>query len=337
MSLPAGFGIGSGRAQSQGASGSRQVPKVSVSQPIPQKSSPKKKDLEKRKPKVTLNLESSKRQKVGESTSEFPYEAPVTAAGDWFAKMADVYLGPGRFHNWHQRTGEQAAEACRCAAGELFFHLTCNPSDTEKLKARLDAANEENTNLRKQLADAEKDKAELERFKLRAEKDIPRLKLDADNLRSELNKTAQDLTASSGRALSLENTVEDLKSQLTTTHNEAFAEGFRSYVTGFLAVDPDYDWSKFVSSTRTWIEEFKVEQAQAIEDKRLAIELEAAAESAHKFLQQGSPEMARQDGVEIPEGEVPKLQLGEEIPSEVQTTDATESQPKPVDSSQDQA
>ena len=122
-----------GRAQSGGASGSKAVNKVSVGQSISQRSPPKKKELEKRKPNV-INLESSKRPKVANLTPESSYEAPVTAAGDWFGRMADTYFGPGRFHNWQQRNGEQAAEACRRAAGELFFHLTCNPSDSENLK-----------------------------------------------------------------------------------------------------------------------------------------------------------------------------------------------------------
>ena len=148
MSLPAGFGINTGHAQSQGASGSKQSNKVSISQAVHKRSPPKKKEYEKRKAQENI-LVPTKKLKGTESSSEFPYEAPVTAAGDWFAKMADVYLGPGRFHNWQQRTGEQADEACRRAAGELFFHLTCNPSDTEKLKARLDFSNEENGKLKK--------------------------------------------------------------------------------------------------------------------------------------------------------------------------------------------
>ena len=147
MSLPAGFGISTGHAKTQGTSGLKQPSKVSVSQPALKRSPPKKKE-EKRKAQEDA-LVQNKKLKGTETTSEFPYEAPVTAAGDWFAKMADVYLGPGRFHNWQQRTGEQADEACRRAAGELFFHLTCNPSDTEKLKARLDFSNEENGKLKK--------------------------------------------------------------------------------------------------------------------------------------------------------------------------------------------
>ena len=111
-----------------------------------------------------------------------------------------------------------------------------------------------------------------------------------------MNKTAQDLSAASETIVSLEKKVEKLEGQQAETSRIAFADGFRSYVTGFLAVDPDYDWSKFVPSTRSWIEEFKVQQAHAIEDKRLEIELEAASDSAKKFLEQPSPHEARPDG-----------------------------------------
>lgn len=294
ISLPAGFGISTGRATGASASSSKALNKVSISQPALKRSSPKKTGVEKRKPKEPAPQQ-NKKLKTMETTSEFPYDAPVTAAGDWFAKVADGYVEPGKFKLWQQRNGEQAADACRRAAAELFFHLTCNPSDTEKLRARLDAANEEKAKLKEQLAEAERDKAELEKFKSGVERDISRLKADADNLRADLNKTAQELTASSEKVASLESTVEDLHKQLDEAERTSFVAGFRSYVTGFLAVDPDYDWGKFVPATRDWIEEFKVAEAEAIEEKRLAIELEAASASAQKFLQQNEDE-ARQEG-----------------------------------------
>ena len=337
MSLPAGFGVKSGRAQTQGASSSKVASKVSIGQSISQKSPLQKKEPEKRKPKV-IDLESSKRPKITNSASEPSFDPPVTPAGDWFGRMADTYFGPGRFHNWQQRNGEQAAEACRRAAGELFFHLTCNPSDTEKLKALLDTANEENADLKKQLATANKDKAELERYKSRAERDIPRLKLDADNLRTELNKTAQELTAASGRVLSLETKVEDVENQLAVAHETSFAEGFRSYVTGFLAVDPDYDWGKFVPSTRTWIEEFKIEQAKVIEEKRMEIELEAASESAKRFLQQPSPQDGTRPDVEANDQILQIEQVTcENVNQDNLASETVLSQQGNLDSSQDQA
>ena len=103
------------------------------------------------------------------------------------------------------------------------------------------------------------------------------------------------MTDSSAKTVALEKKVEDLHMQLGEAEQTFFAAGFRSYVTGFLAVDPDYDWGKFFPATRSWIEEFKVEEAKAIEEKRLAIELEAASVSAQKFLQQSEDE-ARQEG-----------------------------------------
>ena len=183
---------------------------------------------------------------------------------------------------------------------------------------------------------AEKDKTELEKFKANAERDISRLKADANTLRADLNKTAQELTASSEKVLSLESEVDDIKARLVTTESSSFAAGFRSYVTGFLAVDPDYDWSKFVPATRAWIEEFKVEEAKAIEEKRLATELEAASASTQKFLQQKEDE-ARQEGeVEANADDtnsVPRLTSGD-TPQEVSAVEIPSSQPINLDSSQ---
>ena len=150
MSLPAGFGVKGGRATNVGASNSKQAPKVSVSQQVSTVPSPKRKGHEKRKNQET-DLLITKKSKIQESSSEFPYEAPITAAGDWFAKVADGYIEPSKFAVWQKRNGEQAADACRRAAAELFFHLTCNPSDTEKLRIRLEAANEDKNKLKQEL------------------------------------------------------------------------------------------------------------------------------------------------------------------------------------------
>ena len=82
-----------------GASSSKQMPKVSVSQQATKPPSPKKKVHEKRK-NQELEVHSSKRSKLQESPSEFSYDAPVTAAGDWFAKVADGYIEPSKFMSW---------------------------------------------------------------------------------------------------------------------------------------------------------------------------------------------------------------------------------------------
>ena len=341
MSLPSGFGVKNGRASNAGASSSKQVPKVSVSQQVTKFSSPKKKGHEKRKNQET-DLHNSKKPKVQELSSGFSYEAPVTAAGDWFAKVADGYLEPSKFAIWQQRNGEQAADACRRAAAELFFHLTCNPSDTEKLRARLDTAKDEIDQLKVQLTEAEKEKAELEKFKVRAEKDISRLKTDADNLRANLNQSAQELTASSEKVIELEKQAEDFQQQLGEVEKSSFAAGFRDFVAGFLAVDPEYDWGKFIPATKQWVDDFRVEEAKAIEEKKMEIELEVAAISANKFLQQPSPgQLDNDEARQTEEGSpnvyatdpVPRLTSGE-IPQEIPVISS--SQPRNIDSSQDQ-
>lgn len=117
MSLPSGFGITTGRATNVGASSSRAQNKVSISQSALKQSSPKKTNQEKRKPKE-LVPQASKRLNATETPSEFPYDALVTAAGDWFAKVADGYVEPSKFKIWQQRNGEQAADVCRRAAAE---------------------------------------------------------------------------------------------------------------------------------------------------------------------------------------------------------------------------
>ena len=183
----------------------------------------------------------------------------------------------------------------RRTSSELFFHMSCNPSDTEKLKASLNAVNLEKDELKRKLDAVEKDKANLEARKTMAERDLPRLKREADSLKSKLNKAVQEATSAGERVLSLEGTVQQLQQQLVEVENTSFAAGFRSYVTGFLAVDPEYDWSKFLPSTKAWVEQFKVDEAGAIEEKRLEIGLEVVAVSANASFQQIPLDMARLD------------------------------------------
>ena len=89
-------------------------------------------------------------------------------------------------------------------------------------------------------------------------------------------------------------------------------------------------------ATREWIEEFKIEEAKAIEEKRLAIELEAASASAEKFLQQSEDEArqvgeveANADGTNL----IPRLTSGD-TPQEIPAVENPSSQPINPDSSQ---
>lgn len=87
-----------------------------------------------------------------------------------------------------------------------------------------------------------------------------------------------------------------------------------------------------------WIEEFKVEQAKAIEEKRLEIELEVAAALVNTFLEQVFPRKAREEGDQERPEEIPMIKPGahDGVPPENQAFEAALSQPNHMDSSQDQ-
>ena len=59
--------------------------------------------------------------------------------------------------SWTERTDEQAQDARRRAVAELFFHSCFNPSNTSKVKARLEALEKENEELKHALSIAEKE------------------------------------------------------------------------------------------------------------------------------------------------------------------------------------
>ncbi|WOG95201.1 hypothetical protein DCAR_0414507 [Daucus carota subsp. sativus] len=68
------------------------------------------------------------------------------------------------------------SEVCRRALAEPFLHMSCNPSNAEKLKTSLDAANQEKDELKRKLDAAEKDKSNLGEYETRADRGLPRLR-----------------------------------------------------------------------------------------------------------------------------------------------------------------
>lgn len=59
--------------------------------------------------------------------------------------------------------------------------------------------------------------------------------------------------------------------------NASFEEGFKNYASGFLVVDPEYDFAKFGEDTVTWIADFKGQHAADIKAKRIVLGLEQAS------------------------------------------------------------
>lgn len=62
----------------------------------------------------------------------------------------------------------------------------------------------------------------------------------------------------------------------TKIQEDSFASGFKHYATGFLANDPEYDFTKFGEETVQWIKNFKVDEAATIKARRIELGLEEA-------------------------------------------------------------
>lgn len=226
--------------------------------------------------------------------------APLSLASMEFGQLAETYVDPAHVEVWKGRTEHQALEAIRRASAEIFFHTHYNASDFEKNRARLEALEEENEKLKAEAKGTSQELSHLHAYKQNADKSITLLKSEESRLRTELNSMGQSLTAASERIYSLENEVTSLKNDLQSSKDASFEEGFKSYVTGFLAVDPDYNWSNFGEDTLKWMEDFKVQEAQAITEKRALIEQEKMSAASNPTIEarpQGDDAEPSQEGI----------------------------------------
>ena len=295
--LPTGFGLRRGSSSKQGAPDAAKAD-VSASQPLQveplaqAKPAPTKRKNQEGPQQALRKTKSSKL----DASQSLPYDRPVTKAGDYFSRLADAFVLPSQMEAWSSRTDEQAQEAMRRAAAELFFHTSFNPSDTSKIKARLEDLEKENNDLKKSLAEADTERVELRTFKNKASVDISLLKRDESSLRTELNATGRELTETSRKLVVAESELVDLKARHEFDLENAFADGFRDYVAGFLAVDPEYDWSKFGEKTRDWVADFRRDEAAVIAEKREAIEAEKATVLAEELERELADSPLHEDG-----------------------------------------
>lgn len=191
------------------------------------------------------------------------------------------YVKDEDVHSWKNRSPSKENEAIIKASSEILVAALNLQSSLNASKARLKALKGEKEKMSKQLKDTssniEKLKAELD-HKDRYYKQ--KLTNQAEVLAG-LNTTYDELEKEKDALVSqLDGLLEDQKNEWADVRQRekdaSFEEGFKNYASDFLAVDPEYDFTKFREDMVKWISDFKVQHAAYIKEKRVAIGLEQA-------------------------------------------------------------
>lgn len=203
------------------------------------------------------------------------------------------------FKKWKSLSPEKENQAMIHASAQLLIASLGRAQRLEKEGARFKKAEAENSKLSNQIKDMERyhkkvcdqNEAEIRILKKEVD-DYVEINEHRSTTIDNLNKEISELKARQ------EELVEDQqngwKEEKAKIENESFSQGFRYYATGFLANDPDYDFTKFGEETVQWIEKFKVDEASEIKARGVELGLEEA-EPVH----QGAPEARNVENEEV--------------------------------------
>lgn len=249
--LPKGFGIDVDNPIAV-KPGKARPPRRDTKKVPPPNKSPKRKPTDEGKEDA-----SSKRLKITELTDP-TVQTFLGAASSKFFSEEEV-------KGWSSRSDEQIENVLISSAAQLHFHANHIKESNQKMRARLSQLETENKNMSKQL------KGKDDQFK--------RMRSAKDTQIEKLNNSIKSMTESIDKLTKANSLLEEDKSNGWAVEKKAlqkssFSRGFRNYASGFLAVDPEYDFSKFGQETVDWIEKFKIDEADEIKAKRISLGLE---------------------------------------------------------------
>ena len=280
--LPRGFGRHP--STDSDAPPSKQVPPTTVPTVHP----PKDKSPKKRSAASLAPTTSKKPRSLSETSS-------AVAAN--FEKHALLHIEKKELDAWKARSKEQAREAVRRATTELFFHNVVDESMRNEDVARSHTLELERTRLLKELKESKKALDSLSNAKNILEESLKIHAQEEARLKGELlDKDATILECkqensflSSEITLLKDDQANRWVSEAEKIKAASYEEGFKGYVLGFLATDPEYSWEKFDPDTRKWIQDFKSENESAIAAKKLEIEAELARPNADAIVVDAIP------------------------------------------------
>ena len=193
-----------------------------------------------------------------------------------FSDLARENFKAESINDWKQRGAPEADFCLRQAIGEVYVHglnrLNAKDKEIADLKAVV---------AKFQLADGVH-KQEVFNLKKSAEDKAKLHKKEVEKLQAALDEAKSDLRSEeelhNAAFSSLQAKFDEVNAEKRKELSEAYSQGFLGYLRSFLGAHPDYDWSLFFPpSTVKYMEQFKVDNAEAInlEKAKLASKLQA--------------------------------------------------------------
>lgn len=261
--LPAGFGVGAEVAEDV----PKVIPRVTKKAPAERQTQ----GAPKPSRRVPLHHHTqpatgegpSKRQKVTSSSSSL-VSSNLGALAEPFVKDAELKA-------WAGRPEKEVQQAMAKASAELYYYTMTRLNSVSDLEARLKSSDEDKAKLE---AELEVTLGDNDRLKKELDTHMVNSKREEKSLKDLLRAKDASLADALADVQELQTEVSSLKAEASKVKTDAYTEGFRGYLKGFLAVDPDYDWSEFGEATAKWMDEFKVLEADAIASKKAQITAE---------------------------------------------------------------
>lgn len=207
----------------------------------------------------------SKRQRVTSSSSSM--------VSSNLGTLAEPFVTDAELKVWAGRPDKEVQRAMAKASVELYYYTMTRLNSVGELEARLKALEDDKAKLEAELEVALGDNDSL---KKELDTQVATSKREEKTLRDLLQTRDASLADALADVQELQNEASSLKAEMGKVKTDSYTEGFRGYLKGFLAVDPEYDWSKFGEDTTKWMEEFKALEAGAISQRRAQIDAEKA-------------------------------------------------------------
>lgn len=156
-------------------------------------------------------------------------------------------------------------------SAESYYYTMTRLNTLNEKEARLKVVEEERATFKKELSNFIKKNG-----RLRKDLDAQVSASKQEEARFAELFTTKDAVLSDALAdvTDLQAEISSLKAERSKIKSDVYTEGFQGYLKGFLAVAPEYDWSKFGKGTSKWLDESKVLEAEAISLKKAQIATE---------------------------------------------------------------
>lgn len=177
-----------------------------------------------------INVHSKRPKVVGSSPS---------LVSSNLGSLVEPFIRDTELKSWVGRPENDIQRAMATTSAELYYYTIMCLTTMSDQEARLKSLEEEKNKLKNELAEALMDNGHL---KNNLDTHIATSKKEEKSLEDLLTAKDASLADALAKVQDLQGEVATLKANRENTKVDAYTEGFRGYLKGFLVVDPDYDW-----------------------------------------------------------------------------------------------